>query len=109
MPTDRFESMVERQIREAGARGEFDDLPGAGRPLDDLDPDPEWWAKRYVRRERAREAADELRRMIRAELPKLRVAPDRHAAEDRVAEIDEMIEAVNGALRSSDRVAPVRL
>ncbi len=101
--------MVERQIKEAVARGEFDDLPGAGRPLADLDPDPEWWAKRFVRSERAREAADELRSMIRAELPRLRAARDQRAAERRVAEINEMVEAVNGALHSSDQVAPVRL
>ena len=32
--------LAERRIEEAIARGEFDDLPGAGRPLelDDLDP-----------------------------------------------------------------------
>jgi hypothetical protein len=34
-----FESIAEQKIREAQARGEFDDLPGAGRPLD-LDEDP---------------------------------------------------------------------
>lgn len=46
------ESWVERQIREAVERGEFDDLPGAGKPLDlgDVD-DPEWWTKRYLKRE----------------------------------------------------------
>jgi hypothetical protein len=31
--------LVEQKILEAAARGEFDDLPGAGRPLD-LDDDP---------------------------------------------------------------------
>jgi hypothetical protein len=32
--------LAERKVEEAIARGEFDDLPGAGRPLelDDLDP-----------------------------------------------------------------------
>ncbi|WP_083841685.1 DnaJ family domain-containing protein [Mobilicoccus pelagius] len=46
------ESWVERQIREATERGEFDDLPGTGKPLDlhDVD-DPDWWVKRFVRRE----------------------------------------------------------
>ncbi len=33
-----YETLIERRIREAQARGEFDDLPGAGRPLD-LDDD----------------------------------------------------------------------
>jgi hypothetical protein len=33
-----YETLIEQRIREAKARGEFDDLPGAGRPLD-LDDD----------------------------------------------------------------------
>jgi hypothetical protein len=33
-----YETLIEQRIREAEARGEFDDLPGAGRPLD-LDDD----------------------------------------------------------------------
>lgn len=34
-----FETLIEQRIREASARGEFDDLPGAGQPMpldDDL-------------------------------------------------------------------------
>ncbi len=48
------ESWVDRQIREAQERGEFDNLPGAGKPLADLgDPnDADWWVRRYVERER---------------------------------------------------------
>jgi DnaJ-like protein len=48
-----FESWVERQIREATERGEFDNLPGAGKPIDDLDEphDELWWVKRKLRRE----------------------------------------------------------
>jgi len=44
---------VERAIREAQERGEFDNLPGAGKPLrtiGDAD-DPDWWVKELVRRE----------------------------------------------------------
>ena len=45
---------VERKIREAMARGEFDDLPGQGEPLPDLGKpyDPNWWVKSWVERER---------------------------------------------------------
>ena len=46
------EGWVERQIREATERGEFDDLPGAGRPLPGLDNrDPDWWVKGMMARE----------------------------------------------------------
>ncbi|PRY60148.1 uncharacterized protein DUF1992 [Knoellia remsis] len=46
------ESWVEKQIREAQERGEFDDLPGSGQPLRGLDdPDPNWWVKKMMARE----------------------------------------------------------
>lgn len=37
--------------------GEFDDLPGSGKPIPDLDRpyDPEWWAKKLIERERLRD------------------------------------------------------
>lgn len=44
---------VERQIREAQARGAFDDLPGAGKPLNlGTTSDPDWWVKGLIERER---------------------------------------------------------
>ena len=47
-----LEPVAERAIRAAQQRGEFDDLPGAGRPLDLGDPDdPHWWVKAFIRRE----------------------------------------------------------
>ncbi|MEU4603544.1 DUF1992 domain-containing protein [Kribbella sp. NPDC023972] len=44
---------VEAQIRRAQNAGEFDDLPGAGKPLTKLaEPhDPDWWVKDFIRRE----------------------------------------------------------
>jgi hypothetical protein len=49
----RFESWVERQIREAQERGEFDNLAGAGKPLRGLTGhyDEMWWVKQVVQRE----------------------------------------------------------
>jgi Domain of unknown function (DUF1992) len=48
-----FQSWVERQIQEAMERGEFDNLPGAGKPIADLDKphDELWWVKDKLRRE----------------------------------------------------------
>ncbi|MDF8265967.1 DnaJ family domain-containing protein [Luteipulveratus flavus] len=46
------EGHIDRVIRDAQARGDFDNLPGAGKPLDLGDMgDPDWWVKRWVRRE----------------------------------------------------------
>ena len=52
-PLSRYESVVDRQIRLAQERGEFDNLPGLGKPLPGRDdPDDElWWVKDYIRRE----------------------------------------------------------
>jgi hypothetical protein len=47
-----YESWVERQIREAQERGEFDDLPGFGKPLRLGDPqDENWWVRGLIERE----------------------------------------------------------
>ena len=48
-----FQSWVERQVQEAMERGEFDNLPGAGKPIADLDKphDELWWVKDKLRRE----------------------------------------------------------
>jgi hypothetical protein len=46
---DGYESHVERLIREATERGEFDNLPGKGKPLHLPDTDdPNWWIKRKL-------------------------------------------------------------
>ncbi len=53
-PGVSFESWVDRQIREAEARGEFAALPGAGKPLADSPGAPYdelWWIKRKMARE----------------------------------------------------------
>ena len=49
----RYETAVEKQIREAQELGAFDDLPGKGKPLPGIDgPDDElWWVKNMIRRE----------------------------------------------------------
>lgn len=46
-------SWVDQQIRVAMAKGEFDNLPGAGKPLKDLgsEHDPDWWLKKLIERE----------------------------------------------------------
>lgn len=48
------ESWVDKQIREAEQRGEFDRLPGAGKPIPGRgQPNAElWWLKGYLAREK---------------------------------------------------------
>jgi hypothetical protein len=51
--TTRLERSVEAQLREARERGEFDNLPGYGKPLPDVDGDHDemWWIRQWLRRE----------------------------------------------------------
>ncbi|WP_280268831.1 DUF1992 domain-containing protein [Nocardia wallacei] len=47
------ESWIDKQIREATDRGDFDNLPGAGKPIPGAGHplDDDWWLKDYLRRE----------------------------------------------------------
>ena len=56
-PANRIEHQakwVDLQIQQAMARGEFDDLPGQGKPIKDLGSqhDPDWWLKKLIEREK---------------------------------------------------------
>jgi hypothetical protein len=44
---------VELQLRRAMERGDFDDLPGYGKPIEGLgtEHDPDWWLKKLIERE----------------------------------------------------------
>ena len=53
-PGVSFESWIDKQIRDAQARGEFAELPGAGKPLpggSDTSYDELWWIKQKMARE----------------------------------------------------------
>lgn len=48
-----FETWIDKQIRVAQERGDFDDLPGAGEPLPRGRDDENWWLRGYLEREGA--------------------------------------------------------
>jgi hypothetical protein len=51
-PGMKTQDWIESQIKRAQNAGEFDDLPGAGKPLELADGhDPDWWVKDFIRRE----------------------------------------------------------
>lgn len=61
---------VEEQIRLATERGDFDNLPGTGKPIEGLSStyDPNWWARDFLRRianeDKNRERSAELERKL---------------------------------------------
>jgi hypothetical protein len=94
-----WESWVDRQIREARERGEFDNLPGAGKPLPDMDRpyDELWWVRRKLKEENlsflppaleVRKKLDEAREQIGS------VRSEREVRQI-VADINERIREVN--------------
>jgi hypothetical protein len=93
----RYESSVDRQLREAQERGEFDNLPGAGKPLPGAGGEyvEDWWVRDWLRREG--EAASVLPptlalRREREDLDR-RVdrLPDEQSVRDHVAALNEQI------------------
>jgi Domain of unknown function (DUF1992) len=98
-PGVSWESWIDRQIREGMERGEFDDLPGHGKPLRDLDRarDEMWWVKDKLRRESVSYLPPTL--AVRKDLDdaRARIAATESEAVVReiVAEINARIVAVN--------------
>jgi hypothetical protein len=81
----RQQEWVDQQLRIAMERGDFDNLPGAGKPIKDLGAqhDPDWWIKRLIEREKITgvlPAALQLRK----DDAELDARLDRHTAESEV-------------------------
>jgi hypothetical protein len=98
-PGVAWESWVEQQIREARERGEFDELPGHGKPLPDVDRprDELWWVRKKLRRENVSYAppAISLRREVEEALDQIAAATTETEVRELVAKINERIRYVN--------------
>jgi hypothetical protein len=90
---------VDRLIREAQERGEFDNLPGAGKPIPDLDKphDPYWWVKKLLEREEISLAPStiELRKRVEQAIERIRQAADEATVRRLVAELNAEIGKAN--------------
>ncbi len=75
---------VDLQIQEAMKRGDFDNLPGAGKPIEGLgtEHDPDWWLKKLVEREKISVLPPALQ--LRKDDAELDAKLDRHTAESEV-------------------------
>jgi hypothetical protein len=94
-----FETWIERQIRDAQDRGEFDGLKTHGKPLEGLDgpADDLWWVKSWLRREDLSylPPALQLRKDVEDCFTNLADAPTEEAVRTRVAELNERIVKAN--------------
>lgn len=94
---------MERRIREAMEAGEFDDLPGMGAPIPDLDAvyDPAWWARKWVRRQQLLAQVEDLRREERRARRAVRMGEP--SAGNDLARLEAEIARVDGLLPEADR------
>jgi hypothetical protein len=81
----RQHEYVDLQIKQAMERGDFDDLPGAGKPLKNLGAqhDPDWWLKQLIEREKITGVLPPALQ-LRKDDAELDAELDRHTAESEV-------------------------
>jgi len=108
--TSWYESRIDRQIREAQERGDFDDLPGAGKPIPGQgEPyDEDWWLRDFVRRENLTDVLpDTLKvRRDRENLARaLALKPTEAAVREAVAELNVRIDKARRGMLDGPPVA----
>jgi len=109
--TSSYESPLDRQIREAVERGEFENLPGSGRPLPGYGEgyDEEWWLKDLVRRENITGALP-TSLMLRREIEELAQTLAKRKTEASVrAYLEDLNERIRRAQRGHVNGPPVVL
>lgn len=109
-----YESSIDRQLREAQERGEFDNLQGLGKPLPDAgrEYDEDWWVKDWLRREGSASGVLPPTLALRREVEDLAQIVDRlgfeAAVRERVAEVNVRIgRAKVGLLEGPPVVLPL--
>ena len=101
-PGTSWESWIESQIRVAMEEGDFDNLPGAGKPLPNIgqEYDPLWWVKQLTQREQISllPPSLELLRKVERELATIEKLPDEATVRRRVAALNVEIAKVNATV-----------
>lgn len=103
---DRYQDVVETQIREALERGDFDDLPGTGQPLNLKDEGPAWWARRKIEQIKAEDRITEIGREVQDQIDQMWSLPDEESVSEAAADLNQRIEALNSQL-PGDAAIPV--
>jgi hypothetical protein len=101
-PAVSWDTWIDKQIREAEERGDFDNLPGKGKPLPDIDKprDEMWWVRSWLKRENV----DYLP-------PTMQIRKDVDEARERIrnatteAEVRTIVEEINDKIRHLNRTA----
>ena len=96
-----FEEISDRRIQAGREAGLFDDLPGAGKPIKDIDRvrPPGWWAMRVAATERSKMRAEDLRDEIAAAKPAVWRAATAAEADALIADLNKRIDDYNAHTR----------
>jgi hypothetical protein len=101
-PGTSWETWIDVQVRVAREQGAFDNLPGAGKPLPNLDQeyDPLWWVKQLIQREQVSilPPSLELLRKVEKELAAIEKLDDEATVRRRVAALNVEIAKVNATV-----------
>ena len=104
-PGTSFETWIDAQIRVAQEAGAFDNLPGAGKPLPNLDQDFDlsMWVRQLVQRDQLSISSMlppslELLRKVETELAAIAKLDDEAAIRRRVAALNVEIAKVNATV-----------
>lgn len=95
---------VEKQIRDAMDRGEFDDLPGTGHRLELGDTDDAWWARRKMDELRRHDQLIAEARQIGAEIDRLWTLPAESQVRAQVEALNRRIDEINQIMPDSEQV-----
>ena len=94
-----WESYVDSVFRQAREAGQFDNLPGAGKPIPGLDEpyDEDWWLKQYMAREELSISPDTLkfRKDVLEELDSLWGLPGEDLVRKKLLDINRRIAILN--------------
>lgn len=103
-PGVTWEAWIDKEIRDAMERGEFDDLPGKGKPLPDIDRprDELWWVRQKLKRENVQLLPPSLqvRKDLDAVRERIAATDDEKVVRALVADINEKIREVNRSIVS---------
>ena len=93
------ESWIDQQIRAAEGRGDFDNLPGKGKPLPEVDTRaPAWWVKRKLRDEKlslSLPLALQLKKDVQEGLARLHLLKAEALVRERLNHLNTRIREVN--------------
>jgi len=98
------EKHIDRLIREAQERGDFDNLPGLGKPIPGLDREHDelWWVRQLLEREQISLAPStlELRRKVEEAIERIRKATTEPEVRRLVEELNREIARANSRASS---------